>query len=108
MVRLVGCGKVKHLTQVKKSKSKIIRGRENLPNLTNLTTSKSKEQIDRTTQFWEAEECKDIIAKCTKAQVLKWFKDNPSLPSQDYKEMFKALGDGCLKFRNELIKEGKI
>lgn len=69
-------------------------------------TKKIKKQTsDREVQFWEAEECKDIKPNHTKEDVLKWVQDNPK---SSWKTLYSKFGVGCLKFRNELIREGLI
>jgi len=60
---------------------------------------------DRETQFNKAKECKNIEPKCTKKEILKYYKKN-SNASID--EMFDKFGSGYMKFRNELKKEGLI
>jgi len=72
---------------------------ENLPTLPTLPKS------DREIQFWEAEECKNIKPNYTKEDILNWIKANSNY---DYRDMYNKFGVGCLKFRNELKKEGLI
>ena len=59
---------------------------------------------DRETQFYDADECKDIKPNHTKEDVSKWIKDNP-----DYKpeELYKQFGVGCFKFEVELKQDMK-
>jgi hypothetical protein len=82
-----------------------------LPAEPNFEAKKSEElnksivKSDRETQFWEAEECKNIKPFCTKEDVLNWIKENPNY---DFKIMYDKFGVGCVKFRNELRKEGLI
>jgi hypothetical protein len=58
---------------------------------------------DRELQFFESPECKDIVPTCTKEQVLDYLKNTPIY---DYKKLIDTFGVGCLRFKNELIKEG--
>jgi hypothetical protein len=82
-----------------------------LPTLPTLPQSNenepSKSKSDREIQFYEAEECKSIIPSHTKEDILQWIKQNPD-GFINFKEMIDNFGVGCLKFRNELKKEGLI
>lgn len=69
--------------------------------ITHITKPKS----DREVQFWEADECKDIIPNHTKEQVFEWIKQNPKYT---FNQMYDKWGVGSLKFRNELLREGLI
>jgi hypothetical protein len=60
---------------------------------------------DRETQFWEAEECKNIKCDFLKEDVLNWIKNNPNY---DFKKLYDKFGVGSLRFKNELKKEGLI
>lgn len=64
-----------------------------------------KEVSDREVQFWEAEECKSIKPSHTKQDILEYINANPNY---DFKVMYDKYGVGCLKFRNELKREGLI
>jgi len=66
-----------------------------------------KKKTDREIQFDDPNcpDTKDMKVKCSKEQTLEWIKNNPNKNS---KEMYKELGDGCFKFRNELKIEEKI
>ncbi len=77
-----------------------------LPTLPTLPNNIEKSpKSDRQIQFWEADECKNIIPRCSKEEVLEWIKQNPG---KSYKEMYEKLGIGSMKFKNELVKEGLI
>lgn len=71
------------------------------------TFSSKKPKSDREVQFWEAEECKSVVPNHTKEDILKWVKENPD-SFTNYKELIDKFGIGCLKFRNELKREGLI
>lgn len=62
-------------------------------------------QTDREIQFWEAEECKDIVAECSKAEVLDWILKNPKYIHQ---KLYDKFGIGFYKWESQLKKEGKI
>ena len=64
-----------------------------------------KPKSDRQVQFWEAEECKDIVPNHTKEDILKYWKENPKT---NYKIMYHKFGVGSIKFWNELKQEGLI
>jgi hypothetical protein len=66
---------------------------------------KSKEKADRQKQFLDSEDTADIKTTCTKDQVLTWIKDNPG---KSYKLLYETLGEGSLRFKNELVSEGLI
>jgi len=72
--------------------------------LSPLTSSKDDFYYARDEQFLVTKECESIKPSCTKNQVKKWLKDNPK---KNYKELYKALGTGSLKFKNEILKEIK-
>jgi len=74
---------------------------ENPTHPTNLTKPKS----DREVQFFEADECKDIIPKCTKKEIEEFILQNQHATG---KEIYEKFGTGSLKFRNELKREGLI
>ncbi len=63
--------------------------------------NKVKEKDDRQVQFWEAEECKNIEPICSKKQVLELINKNRI----SIKEVFDILGDGSIKYINELLEE---
>ena len=67
--------------------------------------AQQNKKSDREVQFWEAEECKNIVAECTKEEVFEWIKKH-----SNYK--FEDLGDECgigaFKWEAELKREGKI
>lgn len=65
----------------------------------------SKLKSDRKVQFYDADECESIIPKCSKEDVLKFLQENPG---KDYQQLYENFGVGCLKFRNQLKREGKI
>ena len=67
--------------------------------------SKVTKKSDREVQFWEAEECKNIVVQCTKEEVLKWIKKHPNYKFED---LDKELGIGCFKWEVELKREGRI
>jgi len=69
------------------------------------TLPNKKVKSDRETQFWEAEECKDIVAQCTKEEVFDYIQKHPKYKFED---LDKALGIGCFKWEAELKREGKI
>lgn len=75
-----------------------IRVEETLPSLPTLPKS------DREVQFWEAEECKDIVCKTTHEEVLDFIKANPIT----WQQLDEKFGVGSLRIKNELIKDGKI
>jgi len=62
-------------------------------------------KTDREAQFWEAEECKSIITKCTKKQVYDYIKKNPK---ERYELIHEKFGIGFYKWIDELKEEGKI
>jgi P4 family phage/plasmid primase-like protien len=64
-----------------------------------------KPKSDRQVQFWDAKECKQIISKHTKEEVLNWIKKNNGVNSN---QLYEKFGVGCLKFRNDLVKDGLI
>lgn len=70
---------------------------------TSPTLPQKPQKSDRETQFWEAKECENIKPNFSKQEVLDWIKANPNY---DYKTLYDKFGVGCLKFRNELKKEG--
>ena len=65
----------------------------------------TKIKTDREVQFYDAKECEDIKSDHTEKEILEWIKLNPK---KDFKELYKKFGDGCLKFKNELKKQGAI
>jgi len=65
----------------------------------------TKKKTEREMQFWEIDECKNIVPTHTKKQLLEWIKQNPNYTN---KQMQLKWGVGCLKFHNELIREGLI
>jgi hypothetical protein len=69
---------------------------------------KEKEErvkTDRELQFWESPETKDIVSQCTKEQTLEWVKENLD---NNYKDIYKQLGNGSFKHINDLMEEGSI
>ncbi len=80
-----------------------------LPNVTNVTTpphkSQDKNKSDRKTQFYEAPETQQIKPNHTKKDILEYIKNNPGVTS---KKIYDKFGVGSLKFKSELIEEGKI
>lgn len=60
---------------------------------------------DRQVQFFEAEECKNIIIECSKEEIKDYIKHNPEV---NFKEIFKRFGNGSIKFFNQIKKEMKI
>jgi hypothetical protein len=88
--------------------SKIIDTRESRkrssPNIANMTKH-DQPKSDRQIQFWDAEECKDIVPKCEKDKVEAWIKSNPNKTTA---ELYEKFGVGSLKYKNELKVEGKI
>jgi len=81
--------------------NRIFKSRTDLTKPTNLTKSKS----DRELQYYEAPECHDIKPVCSKSDILKYIKERPNT---NFKELYNLFGVGSLKFRNELMREGKI
>lgn len=71
-----------------------------IDNITNITKSKKKLKTDREVQFWETEECRDIISKCSKEDILNWIKNNSG---KSIKEIYDNFGIGSIKLKNELI-----
>ncbi len=69
------------------------------------TMPKKKIKSDREIQFWEAQECKNIITKSTKKDILKYIKQHPN---QSYKKIHKVFGIGFYKWIKELREEDKI
>ncbi len=65
----------------------------------------NKEKQDRDIQFYESPETKDIKPNHSKEDIFKWYKENPK---GDFKELINKFGVGCLEFRNQLIRDGKI
>jgi len=64
-----------------------------------------RKKTDREMQFWETEECKNIVVEKTKEEALKWISEN----NQAYRENFyEALGVGSFKHLNELIIDKKV
>jgi len=72
--------------------------------LSPLKKSKDDFYYPRDEQFLITKECENIKPVCTKIQVKKWIKENPK---KNYKELYKTLGTGSLKFKNEILKEKK-
>jgi hypothetical protein len=81
---------------------------QKVTNVTKVTKTSKQKKVkqtdDRQIQFWEAEECKNIIPTYTKEQVLELIKTNRITP----KEVYEKLGDGSFKYVDELINEGLI
>ncbi len=65
----------------------------------------TKKKTEREMQFWEIDECKNIKPNHTKKEVLEYLLKNRNV---DYKRFVDKFGVGCLRFRNELIREGDI
>jgi len=65
----------------------------------------TKKKTEREMQFWEIDECKDIVPTHTKEQLYEWLKQNPNYTN---KQMEEKWGVGCFGFHNELIREGLI
>ena len=85
------------------SVEKIIKGVKTPKNsLSPLKKLKDDFYYPRDEQFLITKECENIKPSCTKEQVQKWLKDNPK---KDFKELYKTLGTGSLKFKNEILKE---
>jgi len=79
---------------------------KNAPTLCQETQGNTpKKKKDKDVQFWEHPECKHIKPNCSKNDTLNYIKQNPGV---DYKVLYEKLGIGSLKFKNELLKEGKI
>ena len=68
-------------------------------------SGKSKPKSDRELQYYEAPECANIVAACTKEQTLEWIKNNPGV---SFIEMDKSIGLGCTKHVCSLLEEGII
>jgi hypothetical protein len=71
----------------------------NIPTLPYITKS------DRQIQFWDSEECKEIIPKFSKEEIENWFKSNPQTTFTDY---YNKFGNGCIETKNELVFLGKL
>lgn len=69
------------------------------------TEKSTKTTMDTQVQFWEDKQCKNIVPSCNSVSVLDWVKTNPN---KNIEEMYAELGVGCIKFKNELLKENKI
>jgi len=80
---------------------------DNSENVANVTQGyqNNKTKNDRQVQFWEATECSDIKANCSKQEALEWIKNNPGYT---FKEFYDALGAGSLKHLEELKESGEV
>ena len=68
-------------------------------------TEKKRELTDREVSFRESPETSNIVAKCTKEDVLEWVKNNPKI---SFEIMYKTLGLGSFKHIEDLLSENKI
>jgi hypothetical protein len=64
-----------------------------------------KIKTDRELQFYESHETTSILERCTKEQVFEWIRNNPNA---SFREMYEKLGNGCLKWADELENEGLV
>ena len=83
----------------------IKKGKDYLKKEEESSRPKPREKTDREIQFWEAPECKGIVAQCTEEQTLEWIKANPNVC---YEQMRPTLGLGCSKHIVSLINKGSV
>jgi len=67
--------------------------------------TKQSKKKDKDIQFWEHPECEHIKPSCSKTDILQYIKQNSGV---DSKKLYEKFGVGSLKFKNELLKEGRI
>lgn len=90
-----------------KKKNNILNTFEKTMDTLDTLDKKKQKKNDREIQFYDAEECKNIVPKCTEKDVFllvkKYQKSGLFL-----QKLHENLGVGCVKHKNNLLKKGKI